>query len=29
MEVKMDGIKMDDKEVIIMNLVHYFVTEKT
>ena len=24
----MDGIRMDDKEVIIMNLVHYFVTEK-
>lgn len=24
----MDGIKMDDKEVVIMNLVHYFVTEK-
>ena len=24
----MDGIKIDDKEVMIMNLVHYFVTEK-
>lgn len=24
----MDGIRIDDKEVIIMNLVHYFVTEK-
>ena len=24
----MDGIRMDEKEVIIMNLVHYFVTEK-
>ena len=24
----MDGIRMDDKEVMIMNLVHYFVTEK-
>ena len=24
----MDGIKIDDKEVTIMNLVHYFVTEK-
>ena len=24
----MDGIKIDDKEIIIMNLVHYFVTEK-
>ena len=24
----MDGIRMDDKEVIVMNLVHYFVTEK-
>ena len=24
----MDGIRMDDKEIMIMNLVHYFVTEK-
>lgn len=24
----MDGIKMDDKEVVIMNLVHYFITER-
>ena len=24
----MDGIRIDDKEVVIMNLVHYFVTEK-
>ena len=24
----MDGLRIDDKEVIIMNLVHYFVTEK-
>ena len=24
----MDGIKIDDKETIVMNLVHYFVTEK-
>ena len=24
----MDGIRMDDKEVMIMNLVHYFVTER-
>ena len=24
----MDGIRIDDKEVIVMNLVHYFVTEK-
>ena len=24
----MDGIKIDDKETIVMNLVHYFVTER-
>lgn len=24
----MDGIKIDDKEAIVMNLVHYFVTER-
>lgn len=24
----MDGIRLDDKEVIVMNLVHYFVTEQ-